>query len=80
MTHNIPTELLIGYLPERDRGSHRVSSGICQTIKRINNNQVINDTYKRVVNKLDYKHLSTTLLYIYHTDKLHDRSLEKEGK
>ena len=73
-------ELLIGYLPERDRGSHRVSSGICQTIKRINNNQVINDTYKRVVNKLDYKHLSTTLLYIYHTDKLHDRSLEKEGK
>ena len=33
-----------------------------------------------VVNKLDYKHLSTTLLYIYHTDKLHDRSLEKEGK
>lgn len=39
-------ELLIGYLPERDRGSHRVSSGICQTIKRINNNQVINDTYK----------------------------------
>ncbi len=73
-------ELLIGYLPERDRGSHRVSSGICQTIKRINNNQVINDTYKKVVDKLDYKHLSTTLLYIYHTDKLHDRSLEKEGK
>lgn len=54
-------ELLIGYLPERDRGSHRVSSGICQTIKRINNNQVINDTYKKVVDKLDYKHLSTTL-------------------
>ena len=73
-------ELLIGYLPERDRGSHRVSSGICQTIKRINNNQVINDTYKRVADKLDYKHLSTTLLYIYHTDKLHDRSLEKPGK
>ena len=73
-------ELLIGYLPERDRGGHRVSSGIYQTIKRINNNQVINDTYKRVVDKLDYKHLSTTLLYIYHTDKLHDRSLEKEGK
>lgn len=33
-----------------------------------------------MVDKLDYKHLSTTLLYIYHTDKLHDRSLEKEGK
>lgn len=33
-----------------------------------------------MVDKLDYKHLSTILLYIYHTDKLHDRSLKKEGK